>query len=114
MTFEDKVIGWVKQVPAGKVATYGQIAALAGSPRGARMVGWILAKSDDKLPWRRVINSKGQISIVNMEYPAQIQAAMLEDEGVKVEKRGEEYFVDLKRYLWEPVDDTRVSDRLKS
>jgi methylated-DNA-protein-cysteine methyltransferase-like protein len=62
--FTKKVLALVKQIPMGKVASYGQIAALAGKPGGARGVGWILnscAKAYG-LPWQRVINSKGKIS----------------------------------------------------
>ena len=62
--FSKKVISIVKKIPRGRVATYGQIAALAGKPHGARGVGWILNSCAKlySLPWQRVINSKGKIS----------------------------------------------------
>jgi len=63
MSFKEQVIKKIKLIPTGKVATYGQVAALAGSPRAALMVGRILRYSSDveQLPWQRVINSKGRI-----------------------------------------------------
>ncbi len=102
MSFEKQVIKKIKSIPPGKVATYGQIAALAGTPKAALMVGRILRYSSDveQLPWQRVINSEGRISIINMSYPAELQAKLLQDEGVKVEMKGGSYYVDLAQYLW--------------
>ncbi|MCR4277915.1 MAG: MGMT family protein [Candidatus Berkelbacteria bacterium] len=102
MSFKEQVIKKIKEIPSGKVATYGQIAALAGSPRGALMVGRTLryASENEKLPWQRVINSKGRISIVNMSYPAELQAQLLQEEGVVVEKRIDSYYINLSRFLW--------------
>lgn len=103
MSFRNQVVRQIKQIPRGKVATYGQIAALAGSPRAALMVGRILHQSSEskQLPWQRVINSKGRISIVNMAFPAELQAQLLRGEGVKVEERAGSYYIDLARYLWQ-------------
>ena len=102
MTFGEQVIEKLKPIPRGRVATYGQIAALAGSSRAALMVGRILRLSSEveKLPWQRVINSKGRISISNLEYPAELQAVLLQKEGVIVEKRAGSHYVDLAKYLW--------------
>lgn len=102
MSFKEQVIKKIKEIPSGKVATYGQIAALAGSPRAALMVGRILRYSseNEKLPWQRVINSKGRVSIVNMAYPAELQARLLQEEGVVVEKRIDSYYIDLNQFLW--------------
>ncbi|MDP2605931.1 MAG: MGMT family protein [Deltaproteobacteria bacterium] len=102
MSFKEQVISQIKQIPQGKVATYGQIAALAGSPRAALMVGRILHSSSEseQLPWQRVINSKGRVSIVNLSYPAELQAQILREEGVVVEKRMDSYYIDLNRFLW--------------
>lgn len=103
MSFKEQVIRKIKEVPSGKVATYGQIAALAGSPRAALMVGRILHQSSEseQLPWQRVINSAGRISIVNLSYPADLQAQLLQGEGVIVEKRMGSYYIDLAQYLWQ-------------
>ena len=99
-SFQQRIIALIKRIPRGRVATYGHIARLAGNPRGARQVVWALNSSweKDKLPWHRVINSRGQISLK----PGQgfeLQKAMLEDEGVQFDIRNT---VDLKRYLWLP------------
>ena len=100
MSFVEQVIEQIGRIPKGKVATYGQIAALAGSPRAARTVGWILARSGQSLPWQRVVGSKGRITIMNIEYPAELQADLLKKEGVVIEKRSGSFFVNLERYLW--------------
>lgn len=100
MTFEQKVRSLITQIPPGRVTTYGQIAALAGSPRAARAVGMILRNDSTELPWQRVINSRGRISILNFNYPAQLQAELLRQEGVAVTESREGFFVDLSVYLW--------------
>ncbi len=99
-TFGQKVTDAIRQIPKGRVATYGQIAALASSPRAAQSVGMILRHKAENLPWQRVINKEGRISIMNIEYPAEIQAELLRQEGVAVEARDGAYFIDLKKYLW--------------
>lgn len=88
----------------GKVATYGQVAALAGSPRAARIVGWALRnQSKGKLPWHRVLNKGGMISIENMNAPKEEQARLLELEGIEIERREGNLFVDLKKYGWSAI-----------
>ncbi|MBU3143858.1 MGMT family protein [Clostridium sp. CF012] len=81
--FTERVVEIIKGIPEGKVMTYGQIAALAGSPRGARQVVRVLHTLSEKykLPWHRVINSKGEISIVDYE-SRNLQKELLESEGV--------------------------------
>ena len=106
MNFFDQILENVHKIPYGRVATYGQIAALSGSPRGARMVGWALHQAADfegkKIPWHRVINRQGMISITCLEHLAEDQAYLLKKEGIKVEYTGGNYSVDLKKYLWKP------------
>ncbi len=102
-SFTQRVKDIIKKIPWGKVATYGQIATCAGNPRATRVVVWILNSSSqkDKLPWHRVINSKGQISLK----PGQgyeIQKMLLQKEGVEFSKND---IVDIKRYLWPPKAD---------
>ncbi len=99
MTFGQKVVKIIKQVPYGKVTTYGYVAIMAGLPRGARLVGGILMHQSEKqqLPWQRVINREGYLSIRNPEYPKPLQKALLEQEGVEVSS---EFIVDLKKYGW--------------
>ena len=104
--FFDRVYAVVRMIPRGKVASYGQIAALLGHPRAARTVGWALnALRDndiDDVPWQRVINSQGRISISRADLGADLQQALLEEEGVEFDPRG---YVDLKRFGWEGMDD---------
>ena len=102
--FNDRVIRVIRGIPEGKVATYGQVAAVAGTPRAARMVGQVLRglPSTSAVPWQRVINSRGMISIENLSVPKSIQAERLQKEGIEVIFKDGNYWVDLKKYLWLP------------
>ncbi len=82
--FSKRVISLIRQIPAGKVATYGQIASLAGNRNAARQVSRILHSSSTKydLPWYRVVNSKGSISLKPGKGYEE-QKAILENEGIK-------------------------------
>ena len=96
----------IKKIPKGKVATYGQIAALAGIARGARQVGTALRSTPDnlKLPWQRVINAQGRISLRLKDWESggdDYQKVLLENEGVAISAEGK---IDLKRYRWLPPD----------
>ncbi|MGD8189507.1 MGMT family protein [Brevibacillus ginsengisoli] len=98
--FTERAIAIIQNIPRGTVMTYGQIAALAGSPRGARQVVRILHSMSSKyhLPWHRVINSKGEIGLQDPE--AQFaQISFLEEEGVEVANRR---WIDLKKYQYHP------------
>lgn len=174
MIFFALAVSCVQKIPLGRVATYGQIAALCGSPRSARTVGWALhnlsasaeiparrrwdaggsdkgrrtgfcqgasadfargsrritrrsfsaggyrnigrtsvrrASSDIELartPWHRVVNREGRISTTCLDHPAQFQALLLKKEGIAVEYRDGNYFVDLKKYLWRPELSSRA------
>lgn len=87
-----------KSIPEGQVATYGQIAALAGHPRAPRQVAGILKRysKDHNLPWHRVIGSKGSISIKDPLGRIE-QAQRLREEGIEVTSLGE---IDLKAFGW--------------
>lgn len=90
----------VRRIPAGRVATYGQIAELAGAPRGARQVGYALAavREPDAIPWHRVVNAKGEISPrADPSGYEHLQRVLLEGEGVEFDARGR---VALERYRW--------------
>jgi methylated-DNA-protein-cysteine methyltransferase-like protein len=99
----DRVWAVVKKIPAGHVATYGQVAALAGipGPSGARQVGYALAALDHNadVPWHRVINAKGEISPRANPDAAEFQRLLLEDEGIGFDHR---QHIDLARYAWQP------------
>jgi methylated-DNA-protein-cysteine methyltransferase-like protein len=95
--FTQRVIYIIKHIPLGKVTTYGQIADMAGNPRGARQVAWVLHSSSQKhgLPWHRVVNSKGKISLKGEGYT--IQKQLLQKEGVIFD---EDDTIDFEHYLW--------------
>ncbi|WP_425622628.1 MGMT family protein [Brevibacillus borstelensis] len=83
--FTERAVAIIRSIPPGKVMTYGQIAALAGSPRGARQVVRILHSMSKKhrLPWHRVINAEGKISLQEEEFRT-MQMLLLQGEGVEV------------------------------
>ena len=89
----------VRQIPEGFVATYGQVAELAGLPGQARQIGYALhALSDsDEVPWQRVINARGEVSPRAAAGAENLQRAILEQEGVLFDARGR---VSLERYGW--------------
>lgn len=101
-TFFDQVYLVVRQIPKGKVASYGQVAAVLGAPRAARTVGWALASLRDEaesdVPWQRVVNSQGRISIRSLRHAATEQQSLLEAEGVEFDERG---FIDWQRFGWD-------------
>ena len=96
--FTQKVKTLIRQIPAGKVASYGLIAALAGNPRAARQVAWILhsCSATDQLPWHRVVNRKGKISLKPFR-GYEIQKQRLLQEGVVFDKKDA---INLDRFLW--------------
>lgn len=97
--FSEQAIKVIKSVPKGKVLTYGRVALLAGSPHAARQVGWLLNSMSEayKLPWHRIINAKGKISMKNpMAYME--QKALLQNEGIVFLN---EDTIDLKTYIWD-------------
>lgn len=92
----------VAAIPRGRVATYGQVAALAGLPGRARQAGYALhalPNDADDVPWHRVINARGEVSPRAEPGWEGLQRAMLIAEGVDFDDRGR---VDLGRYRWEP------------
>ena len=89
----------VARIPCGRVATYGQVARLAGIPGKARLVGYALSMLTDKaIPWHRVINAKGEVSPRSGGNPAdELQRLLLEGEGVEFDGRGR---ISLDRFQW--------------
>jgi len=94
-----QIFAVIHQIPLGKVSTYGEIAKLAGYPGYARHVGKALGTlpSDSKLPWFRVINSQGRISLKGEDLVRQREALIAE--GVEVTNDGK---VNLRRFRWQP------------
>jgi methylated-DNA-protein-cysteine methyltransferase-like protein len=88
-------------IPRGRVATYGQIAELAGIPRQARRVGYALSalSADSGVPWHRVVNAKGEISIRTKKGSESVQARLLKREGVVFSRDGK---IALDRFRWGP------------
>ncbi len=96
-----KIYAVVRRIPKGRVATYGQVADLAGLPGRARQVGYALHafRDGDAVPWQRVINAKGEVSPRANSNWHKLQRTMLEAEGVAFDDAGR---IDLSRYRWRP------------
>jgi methylated-DNA-protein-cysteine methyltransferase-like protein len=96
----------VQQIPAGKVLTYGDVAAMAGMPRAARLVGNTLhgLPQDTQVPWHRVVNHKGGLS-TGRAWPGgdRLQRSLLEAEGVRFDERGR---LSLREYRWTNIGDS--------
>lgn len=101
-TFE-RIYEAVKQIPRGCVATYGQIALMAGNPRWARVVGYALHVNPDPehIPCFRVVNRAGEVSKAFAFGGENMQIQLLEQEGVTFTSEGR---VDLEKYLWHPEE----------
>jgi methylated-DNA-protein-cysteine methyltransferase-like protein len=103
-----RIYAVVMRIPMGRVATYGQVAALAGLAGCARQVGYALhALSDnDSIPWHRVINAQGKVSKRAEPGYEQLQRFLLEAEGVGFDTQGR---VSLARFRWKPTGENRSS-----
>ena len=108
-----------QQIPPGKVTSYGRIALMLGHPNAARAVGYALSAlnapdsgepyTSVTVPWQRVVNSQGRISIHHREHAAQEQARLLRAEGVTVDEHGR---IDLDIYLWQGLHLVELDDIL--
>ena len=98
------IVDVILRIPRGKVATYGQIARLAGYPGGARLVVWTLNSHRKRrdLPWHRIVNAQGGISLPRAE-GYELQKEMLTAEGVIF---GPGDRIDLSRFQWQPGEET--------
>ncbi len=98
--FKERVLALVAEIPEGWVATYGQVARLAGRPRAARQVGGVLRglseSETEAVPWQRVISAQGELSTYKVG-TGELQRALLEAEGVAFDRQGR---CDLTRYLY--------------
>jgi methylated-DNA-protein-cysteine methyltransferase-like protein len=116
--FYEQVYAVTRGIPKGKVTSYGRIANMLGAPNAARAVGYALRALNDKrddpsyddVPWQRVVNSLGRISIANREVGAQLQAELLRKEGVRV---SEDLRINLDIYLWSGLHWFEIDDILK-
>ena len=98
-TFYERVYAFVRSVPSGKVVTYGQVALELGSPSAARAVGYALyfLPGNSDVPWWRVVNAGGGISLRGRGEAAEVQRKLLEGEGLAFRPAGT---IDLRRYRW--------------
>jgi methylated-DNA-protein-cysteine methyltransferase-like protein len=100
-TTRSRIYAVVRRIPRGRVATYGQVAALAGLAGHARQVGYALHALPDgsTAPWHRVINARGEISLRSVPGAGLTQRMLLEREGVRFDARGR---IAQERYWWVP------------
>ena len=96
--FATKVNELVRQIPHGRVMTYGQLAALCGSPFAARIVGGIAHYGNPNLPWQRVVNKSGGLASGFPGGPS-VQKAMLETEGITFDEQDK---LDIDKLIWWP------------
>jgi methylated-DNA-protein-cysteine methyltransferase-like protein len=99
-TFFARVYDTVRRIPAGRVASYGHIAALLEHPRAARTVGWALSglREGSGVPWHRVVNRRGYLSTSSFSDPPDQQRRLLEAEGVEFDASGR---IDMRRFGWD-------------
>ena len=110
-TYRERVYEIVRQIPAGMVMTYGQLAIVLGEGYTARAVGYVMHGADEGVPWQRVINSHGKCSTGRLTIPINLQMELLEAEGVVFNDKGK---CDLSKFQWfpdgfEPEEDGQIS-----
>lgn len=110
MNFFETVYEVVKKIPRGKVASYGQIARLAGNSRMSRQVGWALHVNPypGVVPCHRVVMKDGSLTKGFAFGGACVQRAMLQSEGVEV---SDDFKVDMRRYRWDEVQGDNYEER---
>src|SRR6478672_7722618 len=107
-SYRERVYAIVRQIPSGRVMTYGQIAEILGEGYTARTVGYVMHGADsESVPWQRVINAQGKCSTAKMTLPTNLQQSILESEGVKFDDSGR---CDLNSVLWAPFDSQKQDE----
>ena len=108
-SFYEAVWALAKRIPSGRVVAYGQLAGWLGNPRAARAVGYAMFHvPDESVPWQRVINARGEISVGGHLHRPELQRRLLEAEGVEFDGRGR---VDFRRFGWMPsLSDIQLSE----
>ena len=101
--YRERVYRIVRQIPQGRVMTYGQIAEMLGEGYTARTVGYVMHAAEEDVPWQRVINAQGACSTGRVILPPDKQQRMLEAEGIQFDVRGR---CDLGRYRWSPDEES--------
>src|SRR5258706_9133123 len=97
--YRERVYAIVRQIPLGKVMTYGQLAIILGEGYTARTVGYAMHNADVDVPWQRVINSQGKCSTGRLTIPINLQQELLEAEGVVFNEKSK---CDLGQFQWHP------------
>ena len=97
--FFQQVYELVREIPAGRVVSYGQVARLLGKPRGARSVGWAMRalRPNSGVPWQRVVGASGNLSLSGRS--GTLQRALLEAEGIQFDGSGT---IPMERFRWDP------------
>lgn len=98
--YRERVYAIVRQIPTGRVMTYGQIAIMLGEGYTARTVGYVMHGAPDGVPWQRVINSQGKVSTGRLTMPVNLQQELLEAEGVVFSASGK---CDMSKFQWFPT-----------
>ena len=108
----ERIYAVVRRIPRGRVATYGDVAELAGMPGAARQVGWALhaLAAHTRVPWQRVLNARGEVSARGEPEASRVQRALLEREGVRFAKNGR---LELARYRWPSAPAGRVKKAMR-
>lgn len=106
-TYRERVYEIVRQIPPGKVMTYGQLAIILGEDYTARTVGYVMHAAGEDVPWQRVINSQGKCSTGRLTIPINLQQELLEAEGAIFDDRGK---CDLRAYQWFSEDSKSDDD----
>lgn len=109
--YRERVYAIVRQIPPGKVMTYGQIANLLGEGYTARTVGYVMHGAPYDVPWQRVINSQGKCSTSKLTMPMNLQQELLEAEGIEFNAAGK---CEMSRFQWSsegsvPANDDQIS-----
>lgn len=100
--FKTRVIEVIKNIPYGRVMSYGQVALIVGTPRAARQVGGILNSSEESLPWWRVVNKIGEITIKGAKSAnKELQRKLLRAEGIEVD---EDFILEIEHYRYHPSE----------
>ena len=106
-SYRERVYEIVRQIPPGRVMTYGQIAEILGEGYTARTVGYVMHGADsENIPWQRVINAQGKCSTGKMTLPINLQQSILESEGIAFDGNGR---CPLESFRWSP----KISDILE-
>lgn len=102
VSFNELVYALVRHIPPGHVLNYGRIAELLEAPQGAREVGWAMSslRGSSGVPWHRVVNAQGRVSIKGSPLAAAEQRARLEAEGIEFDENDT---LDMQKYLWNPT-----------